>query len=65
MFGGKENKPDATADETGVEDEQISNSLESIPVAWFCGTRLLALSWIGPVYNQRAVEAPEALPGKK
>lgn len=65
MFGIKENKSDAVPEETGVEDEQISNSLESIPVAWFCGTRLLALSWIGPVYNQRAVEAPEALPGKK
>jgi len=65
MFGGKENKPDAVAEETGIEDEQASNSLEAVPVPWFCGTRLLALTWIGPVYNQRADEAPDSLPAKK
>ena len=65
MFGGNSNKPDVAPEETGIEDEQVSNSLESVPVPWFCGTRLIAVTWISPVYNQRAEEAPESLPAKK
>ena len=65
MFGTRENKADPVPDETGIEEEQVSNSLESRPVPWFVGTQLLALSWISPIYNQRAVLAPDSLPAKK
>ena len=65
MFGGKENKPDAVPEDVGIEEEQVSNSLEAVPVAYLSGERLVAVSWISPVYNQKAVEAPLELPGKK
>lgn len=65
MFGGKEIKPDTAPEEAGIEDEQVSNSIEAVPVAYLSGERLVALSWISPVYNQKAKEAPLEVPGKK
>ena len=65
MFGRKSAVKDPEPTEIGLEDEQVSNAQESLPVPWVFGERRIAVRWISRVYNQRAEEAPISRPGKK
>jgi len=65
-FGkGASAKPDTSQTDTGLQDEQVSNSQESVPVPVLYGEQRIAIKWISRIYNQRAVEAPVATPTKK
>jgi hypothetical protein len=64
-FGAKKTVADPEPEKTGLEDDQISNATESVPVPVFWGQRKIALRWISRVYNQKALEAPASRPGKK
>lgn len=64
-FGTKQNLPDTQPNDTGLEDQQLSNSQESKPVPILFGEYRVAVTWISRIYNQRAVEAPLARSGKK
>lgn len=65
-FGkGSSTQPDTAQTDTGLQDEQVSNSQESVPVPVLYGESRIAVKWISRIYNQRAVEAPLATPGKK
>lgn len=65
-FGAsKQTLPDTTPTDTGLEDQALSNSQESVPVPILYGEYRVAVKWISRIYNQRAVEAPLARSGKK
>lgn len=58
-FGNKNSTPDPEPEIAGIEDETLSNSQEALPVPVMTGTRKLAVRWISPIYNQRAVQKKE------
>jgi hypothetical protein len=49
----------------GVDDNSTATAQEAVPLPHFAGQRAGVLRWISPIYNQRAVEAPQARPAKK
>ena len=58
-------QPDTQQTDTGLQDEQVSNSQESVAVPVLYGEQRIAVKWISRIYNQRAVEAPLTTPAKK
>lgn len=65
MSWGKTPSVPKQPDRAGLEEDQVSNSQEAVPVPYLAGERKVALRWISRVYNQRAKEAPIERPGKK
>lgn len=47
----------------GITDQMTSKNTQAVPVAYVCGTRKIAVTWISPVYNLLA--QPAATGGKK
>lgn len=64
-FVAKKTIADPETNPTAIEEEQLSNANESLPVPMVFGQRKVAVRWISRVYNQRAYEAPVSRPGKK
>lgn len=66
MGGSKQDfKPAQERDKLGVEREAISTAQEVTIVPVLSGMQAIALRWIAPIYNLRAVEAPAEKPSKK
>lgn len=49
----------------GIDDTNMASSQEAVPIPFTAGQFAGPLRWISPIYNQRAVEAPQTRPGKK
>ena len=49
----------------GIQDQQTATNQQGQPVAYFAGTRKIAVTWISGIYNLRAAEAPNQIPTKK
>jgi hypothetical protein len=45
--------------------DNVAATNAAAPVRYLAGTRKLAVTWIGRVYNIRAVPAPNERPAKK
>lgn len=58
-FGKRESTPDPAPEVGGIEEETLSNAQESVALPLHTGTRKLAVRWISPIYNQRAVQRKE------
>jgi hypothetical protein len=66
MMGGSQNRSQSQEKlPLGISDQQTSSQQQAVPVAYVCGTRKIAVTWLSPVYNLRAVEAPIQTGGKK
>lgn len=65
MSWGSTPKIPKTPDRAGLEDDQVSNTQEAVPVPFLFGERKVALRWMSRVYNQRAKEAKLERPAKK
>ena len=49
----------------GIDPNTVSSHQEAVPLPYLAGEGAGALHWISPIYNQKAVEAPQARPPKK
>ena len=49
----------------GIDPNTVSSHQEAIPLPYLAGEGAGALRWISPIYNPKAVEAPQARPAKK
>ena len=49
----------------GIDDASQTTNQEAVPLTYVAGEAVVALQWISPIYNQRAVEAPAESTGKK
>lgn len=58
-FGRKEHTPPPEPEIGGIGDETLASTQESVPVPVLCGTRSIAVRWLSPIYNQRAVQKEE------
>lgn len=58
-------KPESTPEPEAIDDSDFSTSQETKPLPIIYGTEPVALTWISPVYNQKAEPAPSERPGKK
>lgn len=66
MFSTRNDYTQPVADTTtGLEEEEIARAQEGVPIPYMAGTRKIALRWITPIYNQKAVLAPQTRPSKK
>jgi hypothetical protein len=43
-------------DPGNIQGQQLSTNQQGVPVPYVAGTRKIAVTWIGRVYNQRAVQ---------
>lgn len=55
----------ATPELAGLDENTMADSQEAVAVDYVAGSRPVAVSWISPIYNQRAQEAPQEKRGKK
>ena len=49
----------------GVDVSQQPSSQEATPLVYAAGQYSIGAQWLSGIYNQKAVEAPNAKPGKK
>ena len=58
-------KPPAEPDPTGIEDDQVSNTQEAVPIPLIMGERKVPVKWLSRIYKQFSKPAPVERPGKK
>jgi hypothetical protein len=59
MKGGSPNKPQHEPDPANLSESELVSNQEATCVAWFCGTQMIAVTWISPVYNVYHKNAPD------
>jgi hypothetical protein len=64
-FGTKQSAAADTTKLSGLDPDQEPTAQEAIVASYWAGTRKVPAQWLSPVYNERAVEAPQTRPGKK
>jgi hypothetical protein len=61
----KNTKPPKAPEPSGLDEEQLSNAQEALPVPFIAGTQKVSLKWITGIYNVFTRDAPAERPGKK
>jgi hypothetical protein len=45
------NRPQPNPMPVNLDESELVSNQNAIPVPWFAGMQLIAVQWIGPVYN--------------
>ncbi len=63
MKGGEPNKPEREPDIANLDQSELVSNQAVTVIPWMAGKRLLAVTWVSPVYNLRHKDGHQT--GKK
>ncbi len=63
MKHGQAKQKQPEPDPANLDQEELASNQEVTSVPWFAGQRMLAVTWISPIYNTFTKDAPAT--GKK